>query len=155
AVLVSMVISLTLIPVFAARFLAGRPMPAPGPVYRFLEHLYEMLLKVALRFPRLTIAASLAAFLGGVLIYTGIPNFPAKEAEKAAPLVKGLETGLMPAMGEGAFVLDYWAPAGTPLAQTEKMAREVEKVLDANPDVEAYVRRTGSENGIFATMTSR
>jgi multidrug efflux pump subunit AcrB len=61
----------------------------------------------------------------------------------------------MPAMDEGAFVLDYWAPAGTPLARTEKMAREVEKVLDANPDVEAYVRRTGSENGIFATMTSR
>jgi multidrug efflux pump subunit AcrB len=89
------------------------------------------------------------------LIYTGIPNFRAKDAEKAAPFVKGLETGLMPAMDEGAFVLDYWAPAGTPLAQTEKMAREVEKVLDANPDVQAYVRRTGSENGIFATMTSR
>src|SRR6202030_3685733 len=30
AVLVSMVISLTLVPVFAAKFLAGRPMPAPG-----------------------------------------------------------------------------------------------------------------------------
>src|SRR5207245_6489962 len=34
AVLVSMVISLTLVPVFAAKFLAGRPMPAPGPIYR-------------------------------------------------------------------------------------------------------------------------
>jgi multidrug efflux pump subunit AcrB len=155
AVLVSMVISLTLVPVFAARFLAGRPMPAPGPVYRFLEHLYEMLLKVALHFPRLTLAASLAAFLGGVFIYTGIPNFRSKDSEKAAPLVKGLETGLMPAMDEGAFVFDYWAPAGTPLSQTEKMARDVEKVLDANPDVLAYVRRSGSENGIFATMTSR
>ena len=35
AVLVSMVISLTLVPVFAAKFLAGRPMPEPGPIYRF------------------------------------------------------------------------------------------------------------------------
>src|SRR5262249_45072758 len=41
AVLVSMVISLTLIPVFAAKFLAGRSMPPPGPIYRFFEHLYE------------------------------------------------------------------------------------------------------------------
>ncbi len=40
AVLVSMVISLTLVPVFAAKFLAGRPMPEPGPIYTFCgQHL--------------------------------------------------------------------------------------------------------------------
>ena len=39
AVLVSMVISLTLVPVVAARFLAGRPMPAPGRIYRFFGRL--------------------------------------------------------------------------------------------------------------------
>src|SRR5262249_14609484 len=49
AVLVSMVISLTLIPVFAAKFLAGRPMPAPGPIYRFVAHVYEVVLSAALR----------------------------------------------------------------------------------------------------------
>src|SRR5262249_2090131 len=41
AVLVSMVISLTLIPVFAAKFLAGRPMPSPGPIYRLVAYVYE------------------------------------------------------------------------------------------------------------------
>ncbi len=70
-------------------------------------------------------------------------------------LVKGLETGLMPAMDEGAFVFDYYAPSGTPLAQTEKMISDVEKVLSKNPDVAAYVRRTGAELGLFATQTSR
>ena len=35
------------------------------------------------------------------------------------------------------------------------MARDVEKILSENPDVEAYVRRTGAENGLFATQTSR
>src|SRR5205814_5526761 len=49
AVLVSMVISLTLVPVFAAKFLAGRPMPGPGPIYRFLADIYERMLDVALR----------------------------------------------------------------------------------------------------------
>src|SRR5439155_850327 len=72
-----------------------------------------------------------------------------------APLVKGIETGLMPAMDEGAFVFDYWAPSGTPLEQTEKMARDVEKILSRNPDIDAYVRRTGAELGLFATQTSR
>src|SRR5207302_6780904 len=51
AVLVSMVISLTLVPVFAAKFLAGRPMPEPGRIYRFLANVYEWLLAIALRFP--------------------------------------------------------------------------------------------------------
>ena len=50
---------------------------------------------------------------------------------------------------------DYWAPSGAPLEQTEKMAREIEKILSKNPDVLAYVRRSGAELGIFATQTSR
>src|SRR5262249_43202459 len=159
-VLVSMAISLTLVPVFAARFLAGRPMPAPGPVYRFFAHVYELGLSVALRFPWATLALSVAAVAAGVVLFTGIPRPPTPRqppppGARHPRLVKGLETGLMPAMDEGAFVLDYWAPSGTPLEQTEKMVRDLEKILSKNPDVEAYVRRTGAELGLFATQTSR
>ncbi|MBO0697470.1 MAG: efflux RND transporter permease subunit, partial [Zavarzinella sp.] len=158
AVLVSMVISLTLIPVFAAKFLAGRPMPAPGRIYRAVARGYDFLLARALRAPWLVVGSSLAAIVFGVLLYTGIPNPVAKREPgepPPGPLVKGLETGLMPKMDEGAFILDYWAPAGSPLAETERKAREIEKILSANPDVATYVRRTGSENGLFATQTSR
>jgi multidrug efflux pump subunit AcrB len=159
AVLVSMVISLTLVPVFAAKFLAGRPMPEPGPIYNYVAHLYEVVLGRALRYPWLTLSSSVAgALLLGLMLATGIPNpFARREEGKPppAPLVKGLETGLMPSMDEGAFVFDYWAPAGSPLAETERKAREIEKILSRNPDVQAYVRRTGAENGLFATQTSR
>jgi multidrug efflux pump subunit AcrB len=158
AVLVSMVISLTLIPVFAAKFLAGRPMPAPGRFYRGVARAYDFLLVRALRAPWVVVGASLAAILLGVLLYTGVPN-PRATREPGqpppAPLINGLETGLMPRMDEGAFILDYWAPSGCPLAETERRAREVEKILSANPDVDTYVRRTGSENGLFATQTNR
>src|SRR5437868_516895 len=152
-----MVISLTLIPVFAAKFLAGRPMPEPGPIYRFFAHIYDVMLAGALRFPWVTLGVSLAAVGVGVLLFTGIPNFRAAPAKgkPPEPLVQGLQTGLMPAMDEGAFVVDYWAPSGTPLAETEKMARKIEEILSKNPDVEAYVRRTGAELGLFATQTSR
>jgi multidrug efflux pump subunit AcrB len=158
AVLVSMVISLTLVPVFAARFLAGRPMPEPGRIYRFFEHLYEFGLAGALRFPWLTLGLSLLAIPLGALLWFGIDNPWAKtEPEKPPPpqLVGKLQTGLMPAMDEGAFVFDYWAPTGTPLAEAERKIREVEKILSNHPDVQTYVRRTGAENGLFATQTSR
>jgi multidrug efflux pump subunit AcrB len=156
AVLVSMVISLTLIPVFAARFLAGRAMPAPGPLYNFLAHWYEKALSVALRFPFATLFVSVAALGIGYVLYAGIPSPAASvEGKKPAPLVRGVETGLMPEMDEGAFVLDYFAPTGMSLEQTTAMARKIEKILDENPDVQTYLRRTGSENGIFATQTNR
>jgi multidrug efflux pump subunit AcrB len=157
AVLVSMVISLTLIPVFAAKFLAGRPMPAPGRIYRFFEHIYELGLSAALYLPGLTLVLSFVAVALGVVLCLGIPSGKPAEAGKPPPqpLLRGIETGLMPAMDEGAFVFDYNAPTGTPLEQTEKMVRDVEKILSKNPDVAAYVRRTGAELGIFATQTSR
>src|SRR5262249_52349225 len=44
---------------------------------------------------------------------------------------------------------------GSPLAETERKAKEIEKILSKNPDVKAYVRRTGAELGLFATQTSR
>ena len=158
AVLVSMVISLTLVPVFAAKFLAGRPMPPPGPIYRFFAWLYELGLSIALYFPRLTLALSLTAVGAGVVLVTGIPDWqtPREPGQPPPPpLFKGIETGLMPAMDEGSFMLDYWAPSGSPLAETERMARDIEMTLSKNPDIDAYVRRTGAENGLYATQTSR
>lgn len=150
AVLVSMVISLTLVPVFAAKFLAGRPVPPPGRVYEFFAGLYERMLAVALRFPRIVLLLSLSVIGLGVLLFRGIPG-----AEPDKPLVKGLQTGLMPAMDEGAFIVDYFAPAGTPLQRAVEHAQVIEHILEENPDVEVYVRRTGSENGLFATKTDR
>ncbi|HEV3236805.1 MAG TPA: efflux RND transporter permease subunit [Gemmataceae bacterium] len=158
AVLVSMVISLTLVPVFAAKFLAGRPMPGPGPIYRSVAYVYEFMLSIALRFPWVVLGLSVAAVGVGIILFTGIPDYFAKQEKgkpPPAPLVKGLETGLMPSMDEGAFIVDYWAPAGTPLEETERMAKDVEDILSQNPDVKAFVRRTGAENGLFATQTYR
>ena len=51
--------------------------------------------------------------------------------------------------------MDYFAPSGTPLAETEDRASKIEEILLANPDVDRYVRRTGAELGLFATQTSR
>ena len=133
ALLVSMVVSLTIIPVLAARFLGRRPMPTTGPVYNLLADRYEGLLRVGLRVPKTAVLLALLA---------------------AAPLwwlATHMETGFMPDMDEGAFVLDYNMPVGTSLAQTDSVMRRVEAILQRTPDVSGYIRRTGAELGFFAT----
>jgi len=158
AVLVSMVISLTLVPVFAAKFLAGRPMPEPGRFYNFIVDRYEKLFETSLRFPWATLAVSFLAMGFGVLLLTGIPNYWEEQKRGEAPpepLVKGIQTGLMPAMDEGSFTLDYYAPTGTPLKRTEDIAHTLEELLLENPDVDVYVRRSGTQMGLFATKTNR
>ncbi|RYF82024.1 MAG: efflux RND transporter permease subunit, partial [Chitinophagaceae bacterium] len=62
-----------------------------------------------------------------------------------------LETGFLPEMDEGSIVLDYTSPPGTSLEETDRMLRQVEKIIDKVPEVEAYSRRTGTQMGFFIT----
>ena len=66
-----------------------------------------------------------------------------------------LETGFLPEMDEGSIVFDYNSPPGTSLEETDRMLREVEKLLVKVPEVEAYSRRTGTQLGFFITEPSR
>jgi CzcA family heavy metal efflux pump len=66
-----------------------------------------------------------------------------------------LETGFLPEMDEGSIVLDYSSPPGTSLEETDRMLREVEKILVKVPEVEAYSRRTGTQMGFFITEPNR
>jgi len=66
-----------------------------------------------------------------------------------------LETGFLPEMDEGSIVLDYNSPPGTSLEETDRMLREVEKLIVATPEVQAYSRRTGTEMGFFITEPNR
>lgn len=66
-----------------------------------------------------------------------------------------LETGFLPEMDEGSIVLDYNSPPGTSLEETDRLLREVEKIIKAEPEVEAYSRRTGTQMGFFITEPNR
>jgi len=68
---------------------------------------------------------------------------------------KLLETGFLPEMDEGSIVLDYSSPPGTSLDETDRMLRQVEKIIIKQPEVEAYSRRTGTEMGFFITEPNR
>ena len=66
-----------------------------------------------------------------------------------------LETGFLPQMDEGSIVLDYSSPPGTSLDETDRMLREIERIIIKEPEVAAYSRRTGTEMGFFITEPNR
>ncbi|MFA6334787.1 MAG: efflux RND transporter permease subunit [Bacteroidales bacterium] len=62
-----------------------------------------------------------------------------------------LQTGFLPEMDEGSIVLDYTSPPGTSIEETDRMLREVEKIIIQIPEFETYSRRTGAQMGFFIT----
>ncbi|MFI5151171.1 MAG: efflux RND transporter permease subunit [Bacteroidia bacterium] len=66
-----------------------------------------------------------------------------------------LQTGFLPEMDEGTIVLDYKSPPGTSLDETDRMLKEVEKLIVKVPEVADYSRRTGTEMGFFITEPNK
>jgi multidrug efflux pump subunit AcrB len=58
-----------------------------------------------------------------------------------------VESGFMPKMDEGGFILDYKAKPGAALSDTDRLLRQVEKIIQATPEVASYSRRTGFQLG--------
>lgn len=53
-----------------------------------------------------------------------------------------LSSGFLPDLDEGTIVLDYHSPAGTDIEETDRLCRQMERVIMAHPDVQTYSRRT-------------
>jgi multidrug efflux pump subunit AcrB len=172
AVLVSLVLALSLIPLLSDRFLEKRvaveetdanatarddsrddsriePEDEAGEMFevdrrhglgyriqtavRGLEHAYTRALDRVIEHRHVALVLTLIVVAVGAFAYTR------------------LETGFLPAMDEGGFVLDYRLPAGTSLAETNKVVSKIEGILRSTPEVEGFSRRTGAQLGFFAT----
>ncbi len=57
---------------------------------------------------------------------------------------------LLPEMDEGGFTVDYIMPAGSSLAETNRVVSHVEQMLREMPEVESTSRRTGLQLGLAA-----
>jgi len=138
ALLTSLVLALFFTPVLAQRLVAGSDREKPGHVEdqqggRILKRgisLYERLLKLALAHTRWVLVLIAALLVIAYLIY------------------KLLGTEFLPEFDEGAFILDYVAPPGASLLETDRMLRHVERLLKETPDVESFSRRTGMQLGL-------
>lgn len=148
AVLVSLVLALTVIPLLAERFLhVSGTEPGEGgggersrrPLARLrhgidgLADRYERSLGATLRHPRLMLGTAVVLVALGITVH------------------RFVGTGFLPEMDEGAFVLDYFTPGGTSLAESNRQLNVAERILAREPEVAGTSRRLGAELGLFAT----
>ncbi|PYT81191.1 MAG: AcrB/AcrD/AcrF family protein [Acidobacteria bacterium] len=59
-------------------------------------------------------------------------------------------TDFLPEMDEGGFILDYYTPPGSSLAESNRILLRIENILHATPEVENTSRRTGLQLGLAA-----
>jgi CzcA family heavy metal efflux pump len=133
SLLTSLVLALTLTPSLAAWLIrprstgASEPGPArEGPLLRRAIGTYEWAVRGVLRRPWLTMGACALLLLAGIALYGR------------------LDSEFLPAMEEGGFVIDYFTPPGTSLAETDRQLLQAEAILRTVPEVESYSRRTGA-----------
>ena len=100
--------------------------------FRRLLHFYERGLRFAFDHPMWI------ALLSGALIVASFFCY------------KALGTDLLPPMDEGGFILDYWTPPGTSLAETNRIVGHIEQMINSIPEVQGSSRRTGLELGLAA-----
>ena len=138
ALLTSLMLALTFTPALALSLLRDRKPGGPqqhdesGPVMRRVFAVHGRALKwtIARSWAVLAIAAIMIA--GGYLAYSA------------------LGSNLLPEMDEGAFILDYTMPAGSSLAETDRVIHHVELILKSTPEVAITTRRTGLQLGLAA-----
>jgi CzcA family heavy metal efflux pump len=151
ALLTSLVLALSFTPVLAERFVKAKRRDDEregdaasvrhneeeeeqgGAFLRAIIRRYEWVLSHALDRPWVVLLIMACVLAGSYLLY------------------RGLGSEFLPAFDEGAFVLDYIAPPGSSLEETDRMLRHVEDLLKETPEVESYSRRTGLQLGLSIT----
>ena len=123
AVVVSLLVALLVVPIAAARIMKARPAIPKGALTRSAGAVVAW----SARRPWVGLAGVVGALAFSAFALGQVPS------------------GFMPACDEGAFVIDYFTPAGTSLTDTDEAARRIGRILRETPEVETFSRRTGAQ----------
>jgi CzcA family heavy metal efflux pump len=115
----------------AAALLAAEEKDLSGFFGRIVEF-YSGTMRAILKRPWVLVASSVLVVALSVLCY------------------KFLGTDFLPAMDEGGFILDYFTPPGSSLAESNRILLHIEEILKSTPEVENTSRRTGLQLGLVA-----
>jgi multidrug efflux pump subunit AcrB len=137
AVVFSLLLSLTLTPLLSYRWLKPKDAEHSHQPLAKITQIYPRLLKRTFERPIIPIATALVLLVSGLI------------------LSLRLGTDFLPAVDEGSYMLDYLAPPGSSLEETDSIARVLEQILANTPEVVAWTRRTGAESGLYATQTNK
>ena len=126
ALLSSLVLSMTVVPVLAAMLMKPRAATEGGRLLERVRGRYRRLLEGAIRRTRLVVLAAVSLLVGGVAL---------------APFI-GRE--FVPSMDEGSVVVNLMRLPSISLTESLKISGDVERVLLEIPDVRSVVSRTGA-----------
>ncbi len=131
ALIISFLIAWLAVPILSASLLTDKDTEAEkqGRWMRSVHQRYRNIMTRLLARPILVLLFLVPLLLLGYLAY------------------KNVASGFMPVMDEGGFILDYVAPPGTSLAETDRLLRQLEGILQETPEVQTYSRRTGLQLG--------
>ena len=132
ALVISFIVAWFIIPLLATRLVSLRDAEreeVPRPIYDRVIARYRDGFSRAHRQPLWAAGALVVLLAAGIFAYFQ------------------MGTGFMPKMDEGGFIIDYIAPPGTSLADTNRMLLQVESIIRATPEVDTYSRRTGLQLG--------
>jgi CzcA family heavy metal efflux pump len=129
SLIISFVVAWLAVPILCAQVLKKRDGEEYGRFTRRVHEVYRDNMRRLLRQPWLVVAFLVPLLLLGFIAF------------------KNVGSGFMPVMDEGGFVLDYISPPGTSLAETDRLLRQVESILQSTPEVQTYSRRTGLQLG--------
>jgi CzcA family heavy metal efflux pump len=135
ALLTSLALALTWTPTLSHYFIRdARGRRHSESVPPRVMNLYERVLRTTLERPLVLALASVAVIVVAYVCY------------------RSLGSDLLPEMDEGGFIIDYIMPAGSSLAETNRVLTGIEQILRSTPEVEGTSRRTGLQLGL-ATVT--
>ncbi len=139
SVLLSLVFALALVPLLSQRYLSGAA-DRTDKATRFIapvNRMYERVVRWSLEHRAIIAGVALGCVVLGFILF------------------KQLETGFLPEMDEGGYVIDCLTPAGTSLDETNKIIQRIEERVAKMPETASFSRRTGAELGLFATEQNK
>ena len=140
SVLLSLVFAVAVIPLLSQRYLSSGSASHAEKAARFIEpvnRVYERSVRWALDHSKIAAGAALACVVLGIVLYMNV------------------DTGFLPEMDEGGYVLDCLTPAGTSLDETNHILGQIEQRIAKMPETASFSRRTGAELGLFATEQNK
>ncbi len=129
--IISFFVTALAVPLLADHFLDEKDanQKEGGRITAWMHRRYEALMRRLLSRPLLALLFIVPLLAAGFLAFNQVGS------------------GFMPAMDEGGFILDYRSEPGTSLTETDRLLQQVEAIIKANPNVDTYSRRTGTQLG--------
>ncbi|MEH2247940.1 efflux RND transporter permease subunit [Nostoc sp.] len=133
----SLILALTLTPLLGAKWLRGKSNHSESKLLVKLDNAYTRLLLFVFKKVHWVSGITVFLLVIGAVLFTQIGS------------------DFLPSFDEGSYIIDYLAPPGTSLTQTDFLAHQLEEIIAKTPEVSTWTRRTGAENGLFATQPNK